>query len=134
MQVDAQLLPAINQIISATEIQLRKLIGINISLRLELHNTEINEAYIQTLVCSYFGVAWKDITGTSRECTIKNARFVYCWLCIQWLRKSLTSIGKDVNRDHTSIIHARDTIKDLLQAKDEVITKAIAYIETKMRQ
>lgn len=134
MQVDAQLLPAINEIISNTELKLRSLLGFHVNLRIELNNGEINEAYIQNMVCSYFGVSWKDIKSPKRETDIKNARFVYIWLSIQWLRKTLVAIGKDLNRDHTTILHARDAVKDLLDVEDAIYHKAIATIEIKLKK
>lgn len=133
MKVSTQLLPAINHIISKAEDDLRRLIGTPLMLRMELMPSGVNEVFIQSLVCESFNVSWNQIIGTSRETNIKNARFVYVWLSIMWLHKTLESIGAELNRDHSTIINARDRMKGWLTTGDTLITSKINSIEAKLR-
>lgn len=133
MELDIQLLPAINRIISICEHQLRELVGVPVKVRIDVATKELNAVVLQGLVCDAFGVTWYQMISKSREAPIVTARHVYWWLSIQWLGRSLVSLAKEMDRDHTTVISARNKVQELLEVGDPLITTRIESIEQKLR-
>lgn len=62
-------------------------------------------------VCRVHEVQPAVLTGKSRKLRVTMLRFCAIWLCLNKLdpRPSLPTVGKAFNRDHTTILHARNT-------------------------
>jgi chromosomal replication initiator protein len=65
-------------------------------------------------VCENFMVTYADITGKKRDRNIKEARHVFMWAMRMESPLSFSSIGKMVNKDHATVIHACDNIDNAI--------------------
>lgn len=66
-------------------------------------------------VGSHYGVTSEAIKSSSRRSYTCFARFVVIYLAIRLLpKKSLASIARELGRDHTTILHARGRIYDII--------------------
>lgn len=79
----------------------------------KLKNATIKE--IKKIVADYYGVEISSFESKDRTKFISKARHVAIYLACEYSKKSVTEIGLDFNRDHASIIHARDKVKDELK-------------------
>ena len=61
-----------------------------------------------------------------------NARHVAMYLCTRWTLASLPTIGRILNRDHTSVISGRNRIKRRIAAGDLELAAAVAAIATQL--
>jgi hypothetical protein len=129
-------------IIQQAELDLTKIFGVAIQLRL-------NKPYLLTskkdigvdalLACRALQVSMESMIGTRRHRHLTASRQVLCFY-LRGKQYTLKSIGKLINRDHTTIIHSCQTVKDLLDAKDPIILekldllKNIATYETETNQ
>lgn len=78
------------------------------------------------------GQRYSDIVGNVRKREYVVARHFYYWLAWQYTRKSLNQIGKITGGvDHSSVIHGRDTIEDLLLT-DKQIRMHAKYLKQKL--
>lgn len=133
MQVDKELLPAIQAIVIDAEDKLSKLVGTPVRMKMELLPDEINEAFLQELVCNAFDVTWNDIIGRSREQTIADARHVYWWLSVKYLEKKPYELKRETKRkDHSTIVHGRDRIQGLVDHGTDRLCKTITKIEAEI--
>jgi len=128
-------LPAIFKIVSDTELQLTALLGYKAKLKIEnmgqiVSKKEMDKYLIQKLVCDEFGFSWKDIRSFNRRRDIVEARRSYCWLATTILGETLVQVGKDIDRDHTSVIHLRDSCRDLMTI-DFALRDHVEDIKTK---
>lgn len=57
-------------------------------------------------VANEFGITVADIRGCSRKNLVKQARWKAAWLLHKRGTMSLTAIGKCLNKDHSTILHA----------------------------
>ncbi|OWY22301.1 chromosomal replication initiator protein DnaA [Sphingobacteriales bacterium UPWRP_1] len=93
---------------------------------------EITVGFITKMVGEHYRVTLNDIKGKSRKREIVIARHVSMFLCRKITGKSLTEIGRDFNRDHTTVMHGCTAVTDqmdqMLQFKEEV-----SEIEKKIR-
>jgi chromosomal replication initiator protein len=82
---------------------------------------EANIDSIQKVICQYFSVTLDDLVGKSRKKEIVMARQLAMFLCKEHTNFSLKSIGFHFGgRDHSTVIHAVQTISDQRDLDSEV--------------
>ena len=85
-------------------------------------------------VCSYFGISQAEITGKKKNKEIVEPRMIAIYLIDDMLDIPLVTIGKLFGgRDHTTIMHARDKITDLMK-KDNKTMSIVNDIKSKISQ
>ncbi|MEG2454152.1 MAG: chromosomal replication initiator protein DnaA, partial [Clostridia bacterium] len=79
--------------------------------------TENIDAYdILNTTCKYFNVSSNDVVGKKKNKEIVEPRMIAIYLITELLSIPLVSIGNIFGgRDHTTIIHSRDKITELLK-------------------
>lgn len=76
--------------------------------------------YIKRKVCDYFNITNTDLCGKERTRDIAFARQIAMYLARELTHVSLPKIGENFgNRDHSTVMHACDKIKTLLQSDSE---------------
>lgn len=74
---------------------------------------------IISATCDFFNVKKDDLCGKCRAKEIAEPRMICMYLICDMLELPLTAIGEAIGgRDHTTVIHARDKIENLIK-KDE---------------
>jgi hypothetical protein len=119
--VDLSLLPQIEDSVAVCETHISDLIGFSVTLKIEADERNINLSKLQLMVCTYFKVKWDEIIGKSRKRHIVEARHSYCYVARRIFNQTATSVAKSINRDHTSVIHATQTMDDLMFTKYEPV-------------
>jgi len=74
-------------------------------------------------VAAFYGMSNSDIRGKCRKRELVKAR----WIAMYYIREktdfTLNTIGDMFGRDHTTVIHALETIKDIMSLKYETDLK-----------
>lgn len=91
--------------------------------------SKYNSIVLMEICCNYFGVTEKEVRGWRRFRRIVTARQVFFYLLKKFTKLTLTGIGKEFNRDHTTIIHSIKTVNGFIQI-DPDFKKDIENIET----
>lgn len=65
-------------------------------------------------VCHSTGILPDEIISKCRKIEYVRARHLFCYVCARHLRLPLTKIGLFIERDHSSVIHARQQYQDFL--------------------
>ena len=91
--------------------------------------SSLSEDTIVDVVSSYFNIPKDDLVGRKRNKEIVEPRQICIYLMWSLLTIPLTTIGQTFNRDHTTIIHARDKIME--QVKTSPATQKIVDDITK---
>ena len=74
-------------------------------------------------VCNYFGITQAEITGKKKTKEIVEPRMIAIYLIDDMLDIPLVTIGKLFGgRDHTTIMHARDKITDLMKKDNKTMS------------
>ncbi len=85
-------------------------------------------------VSTHYGVSTASLRGSDRHMHTCLARFVVVYLSLKLLAKrSLSSIARDLDKDHTSILHARNRINAIILDRPEVAAEVLMlerHIET----
>jgi len=82
------------------------------------------------LVCAEFSIEESELCGESRVRKVARPRQVLMYLAHLDARKSYPWIGKRLgNRDHTTVLHGKRKIDELLKAGDTAIRESIGRIQ-----
>ena len=87
----------------------------------KLKNATIKE--IKKMVADYYGIEVSSFESKDRTKFIAKARHVAMYLACEYSKKSVTEIGLEFNRDHASIIHGRDKVKDELKSGSHIFSE-----------
>lgn len=74
------------------------------------------------------------ILGTSRSRGLVLCRHVYYHIAREKMGLKLAQIGSFYNRDHTTIIHGLNKVKDMLSIQDEITCNFIEQVNTLIRE
>jgi len=88
----------------------------------EITNKVLNATYEAT------GMNRALLLGKSRRRKVVNARHAAMWVLTEHLGYSSTQVGKALERDHTSVLHAINRI-DRMIADDKPISLTVAKIQ-----
>lgn len=87
-------------------------------------------AEILKSICNDLGVLNPESVKTkSRDQLYVRIRQLYFYYCCNSNLFSLTKIGNEVNRDHSTVLFGRNKVHDLLSIYDKSILKDIEYTE-----
>jgi len=94
--------------------------------RKHLHADDVIE-----YVCSYYRIKPTQLKGPRRNASLVKARQVAMYLLQKELNLTLVEIGNQLGgRDHTTIIHGVDKIKNLVDKKEQVSEDILGITKT----
>lgn len=96
--------------------------NINLHLSKQSHTVlKTNPKQILSVICDYFDLTTKDLTGPKRQKELVLPRHIAMYLLSEELKLTVEKIGQLLGgRDHTTVMHARDKIKKLITTDREV--------------
>ena len=105
---------------------------ITISLAMNALKQAVNEENKEVMtttniintVCSFYGVSKNDLLGKKRNKELVEPRQICIYLITELMNVPLMTIGQAMGgRDHTTVMHARDKIAELIQTNPRVATE-----------
>jgi chromosomal replication initiator protein len=93
---------------------------------------EITIDTIQKMVCDYYDISYDKLQAKTRKREIVQARQISMFLAKQFTKNSLKTIGDHFGgRDHTTVIHSCQTVKDLMDT-DTMIREQVKELQQKV--
>lgn len=93
---------------------------------------EITIDTIQKMVCEYFDVPYDKLLQKTRKREIVQARQITMFLAKAFTKNSLKTIGEHFGgRDHTTVIHSCQTVKDLMDT-DSLFKESVLELQQKV--
>ncbi len=93
---------------------------------------EITIDTIQKMVCEYFDVSYDKLLQKTRKREIVQARQITMFLAKAFTKNSLKTIGEHFGgRDHTTVIHSCQTVKDLMDT-DSLFKESVLELQQKV--
>jgi chromosomal replication initiator protein len=94
---------------------------------------EITIDAIQKMVCEYFDVPYEKLLHKTRKREIVQARQITMFLAKAFTKNSLKTIGEHFGgRDHTTVIHSCQTVKDLMDT-DTIFRENVMELTQKVQ-
>lgn len=91
---------------------------------------------ILNVVCYRMNVSVEDIRSSVRSRKLAEARKVFAYVCRKLTRTPLHIIGKEINKDHSSIIYGVKTCEVLMSAYkdfDRVVNQILSDLSTEYK-
>jgi chromosomal replication initiator protein len=96
-------------------------------------NKEITIDAIQKMVCEYFDLPYDKLLQKTRKREIVQARQITMFLSKAFTKNSLKTIGEHFGgRDHTTVIHSCQTVKDLMDT-DTLFKESVLELQQKVQ-
>jgi chromosomal replication initiator protein len=112
------------------DLELAKKVLLN---HIKTSSKEITIENIQKMVCEYFGVPFDKLQQKTRKREIVQARQITMYLAKAFTKNSLKTIGEHFGgRDHTTVIHSCQTVKDLMDT-DSVFKENVMELQQKVQ-
>lgn len=85
-----------------------------IRVRVFIEKPTLRFSTIMAVVAQYYGLTIEQLCSSSRSANITMARHISVYLGDKLLGRSLCAMGRDINRDHTSVLNGRRRIIKLV--------------------
>jgi chromosomal replication initiator protein len=83
--------------------------------------TKLDQKKVLSLICNYFNLNMKDLTGPKRQKEFVLPRHIAMYFLCEEISLTVEHVGKILGgRDHTTVMHGRDRIKKLVHTDREV--------------
>ncbi len=94
--------------------------------------TKIDYKKVLSVICSYFDLSLKDLIGPKRQKELVLPRHLLMYILTEDLNLTVEKIGQILGgRDHTTVMHGRDRIKELI-SKDREVQKLLIDVKQKL--
>ncbi|MCL2630128.1 MAG: chromosomal replication initiator protein DnaA [Firmicutes bacterium] len=126
---------AIGKVYMASRMLNDILVDINMVTKALQSNTqkkeELNETSLMNALCSYFRIQKADMVGRRRTKDVVDARQIGIWFFTELLKElPLEAIGQIFGgRDHSTVIHSRDTVASKIEENNKEILRKIKDIK-----
>jgi chromosomal replication initiator protein len=97
------------------------------------HQQTLTSVMIGDLVGSQFKVSIKDMQSRSRKKGITFPRQVAMYLSRKYTDESLADIGRNFNRDHSTVLHAIKVVTNLTN-RDTSVNAQLSLLSDKVKQ
>ncbi|CAD7778960.1 MAG: Chromosomal replication initiator protein DnaA [Candidatus Methanoperedenaceae archaeon GB50] len=95
--------------------------------------SKINLSEIKKLVCQHYKINCEDLISKSRQKQIIIPRKLAIYLAKRYLNLSLTELGKNFRRHHSSILNALNSIEKEIK-KREFLSREVKYLCKKIEE
>lgn len=120
-------LPETKRIIEAAEAQIFANTGVEVKLSGHLrhveHDLEYKKSVLKKIIAKEFDCKWDAVLTDNRNRKLASARQVYMYLVRKYFNETYQLIGWQLNRDHTTVIHAMAKIEGYFKVGDDIIIK-----------
>ena len=99
----------------------------------EQEKYSISISQIKRVVCKYFKISVEDINSKKKSNSIAWPRQVAMYIASELTTLPVTEIGREFNRDHTTILHAKQKVKEEIENNPffvPVINQLINYVKS----
>ena len=72
----------------------------------------VNVTSIKKIVAKHFKISLEDFSSRRKTQSVAWPRQIAMFLCTELTDMSLPEIGREFNRDHSTVVHARDLVKE----------------------
>jgi len=86
---------------------------------------------IMDIVCKHYRIDPDNLRSRSRKKIYTNARNIYVYLARKYTDKSITEIGKSINRAHSTVTYGLEKVKQGIKQNSE-IKKQIEFLDKKI--
>lgn len=127
-------IPGLKEILDECQDKVTDLIGYPVFIHFSMKVQHISTQQLTAIICEVCEIPWRVVVSNSRRIGAVIARHLYCYFAYTVQKKPLVFIADLLNRDHTTIMYARDKIKNMIDSKDDLYMPLLEEIEKRINQ
>lgn len=133
IEADKRTLAIIDKVIMDAQNTITMLCGTEILLSAEIKDLSTTPyGALKRAICDAMKVRWIDVLSRKRGDEITGARQLYCYFRMQYYDGKCEHVGKEIFRDHTTVLKSVLVIDGFIDVQDELIAPAVKKIKQQL--
>lgn len=112
--------PGLQDVLDDCTKKVESIIGVPVTVGFKLKFHFFSMESLATIICDVCEVSWSKVMSTTRKADIVIARQLFCYISYNYQKKSLNTIARYLNKDHTTVIHSNDRVRAMIETSDEI--------------
>lgn len=113
-------IPGVTETLEQCKERIEGIIGQKVNVYYEMDYGFLKSTEMALIVCEVCNVSWEQLASKSRRRQIVMARHFYCYFSYTTQSRTLQSIANTLGIDHSTVIHARKSIEDMIDSNDSL--------------
>lgn len=125
--------PGLRQILDQCQKDIMELTGIPVTVSYKLKFHHLSTSSLIQIICEVCEVSWVNVMSKNRKISLVVARHLFIYFSLLYQKKTLTTIADFLQyKDHTTVIHARDKVQNMIDSHDDLYMPLIIEIKTRI--
>lgn len=99
------------------KIQMILELPVTVNYALVVHKPPTLDMVMQ-MISEVTNVSVAMIKSDVRETKYVIARQLFCWYAVTWCKYTMVKVGLFLGKDHTTVVHSRNKVNDMIQTGD----------------
>ncbi len=131
---EIQKIPGVQEILDKCHAEIQALTGYKVTLNFSLKFHYLSTRVLAGIITDVCEVSWEQVTGSSRKGVLVIARHLYCYFAKEVQKKKYIQIGQILERDHTTVMHSVNHVKNMVEVSDELYMTYFSEIEKRINK
>lgn len=125
-------IPGLKEILDKTQEDIQRIIGTPVTVHYRINKHKVSMDRLINAVCIAGEVTLMELQKDNRAHKFAMPRQIFCWFAYRWCNMTLMAISEFINRDHSSVLVARDKVDDMIDIKDHDYMSLMEVIKSKL--
>lgn len=122
-------IPGLKEILQECQQKVTTLLGRPVVIHYSMTINSVPYSQLAAIICQVCSVTWKSILDHDRKANVVIARQLFCYFASEVLHKQVTEIGRIIGKDHTTVIHGRGKIRNMIDTEDDLYCPIINEVQ-----
>lgn len=118
----------VKQILNSAKRSIENVTGAEVSIYYKAKYNPENIERLKEAICAAYEIRMSNLVKKCRDQKLVRPRQMFYYLAIEKFGMGVIDAGKIFGHDHTTAIHSRNKVKDLLSIKDEATINKLDLI------
>jgi chromosomal replication initiation ATPase DnaA len=132
---DIDKIPGLKDVLIKCRKEIEVLMGKEVTVFFKIKVRHLTTNDLARIICEVCEVKWEQVISESRKAPLVMARHFFIFFSLRYQKKTQDQIAVVINRDdHSTVIHARDKIQNMLDTNDELYMPYYTEIDKRINE
>jgi chromosomal replication initiation ATPase DnaA len=128
-------IPGIRDVLVKCRQGIESILGKEVTVFFKIKVRHLSTNDLARIICEVCEVKWEQVISDSRKAPIVMARHLFIYFSLRYQKKTQDQIAVVINRDdHSTVIHARDKIQNMVDTNDELYMPYFTEIDKRINE
>jgi chromosomal replication initiation ATPase DnaA len=128
-------IPGIRDVLVKCRQGIESILGKEVTVFFKIKVRHLSTNDLARIICEVCEVKWEQVISESRKAPIVMARHLFIYFSLRYQKKTQDQIAVVINRDdHSTVIHARDKIQNMVDTNDELYMPYFTEIDKRINE